>query len=75
MARREYQVSEQAVQQARYWGITGDVTRRVARMARQAAPHTLEPFNRRFEEFVLQVEGDVVVAFSRLDEDHGGSQE
>lgn len=71
----EYRVSEQALRSAKHWGVTGDVEARVKRMARLSAPFTCEPFNRRFEDFVLQVEGDLVVDVSLLDEnDHGGSQ-
>lgn len=68
MGFRDYEVTEQAVRQARAAGICGDVAKRVARMARRAAPVTHEYGNWRFEDFILLIVDGRVVDVTRLDQ-------
>jgi hypothetical protein len=57
---RQYEVSDKAVQEAYDLGFTGDIKSRVARMARRSANCSHKAGNRRFEDFVLKIEGGVV---------------
>ena len=63
---RTYKATPQAVSQARWYGVYGDTAKRIARMARRAAPFTHDLGNRRFDQFVLEVEQDEVRSIHRL---------
>lgn len=61
MAFREVRVTSSAIQAARSVGLCGDIAKRVARMARRAAPITHAKGNLRFDDFILKVrEGEVI---------------
>lgn len=61
MAFREVNVTESAVRSARSVGLCGDVSKRIARMARRAAPVTHAKGNWRFDDFILNIsQGDVL---------------
>lgn len=53
-------VLDEVLEQARKLGIEGDVEGQVKRMARDATPFTHAQANRRFERFLLRLEGNVV---------------
>jgi hypothetical protein len=55
-----FDISDQAITQAKRLGIGGNVSARLARMARRAANLTHPLGNRRFDEFVLRVDGNKV---------------
>jgi hypothetical protein len=57
---RQYDVSDQAMAQAWELGITGDVKKRVARMARRSANCSHPEGNRRFEDYIFKIEDGVV---------------
>ena len=61
-----FTVAAEAVADGRLLGLAGDVAKRLARMARRSAPITHEEGNRRFDDFVQQVEAREVVSVSRL---------
>ncbi len=61
------EISDHARVEARRAGIYGDVDNRLRRMVRRAAPVTSEFGNRRFQDFVLFVENNVVLDVVRLD--------
>ena len=63
---KEYTATPQAIAEARNAGVCGDVAKRLARMARRAAPFTGDYANRRFNEFGLLVEGDAIVGVSLI---------
>ena len=63
---REVEVTPKAVASARQIGLAGDVTKRLTRMARRAAPVTHDKGNWRFEDFVLNIEEGKVLTVSRL---------
>jgi hypothetical protein len=65
---RSFEVSDFAARQARSLGMSGDVAARVARMARRSAVCTSEFGNRRFGEFFLTVQGNVVTEITRVAE-------
>ena len=67
MGFREYEVTEEAVKQARAAGVSGDVAKRVARMARRSAPVTHEHGNWRFNDFIMMIVDGRVVSVMRLD--------
>lgn len=69
MAFREFEVTPQAVEQARKAGVCGDVAKRVARMARRAAPLTSNLGNRRFDEYALMIRDGKVLDVQRLPSD------
>ena len=60
MAFRSFDVAPEAVVQGRREGLCGDVAARLRRMARRSAPFTGEHGNRRFQDFVLNVENGTV---------------
>ena len=64
---RQFQVSDHAYAKGLALGIDGDVDARIARMARRSAPCTHPSGNRRFEDFVLSIDGDTVVNIERID--------
>lgn len=66
MAFREVEVTPKAVAAGRRIGLAGDIAKRIARMARRAAPITHEQGNWRFEEFVLDIEDSKVIGIIRL---------
>ena len=61
-----FSVTPDAVTEGRYLGLSGDVEKRLSRMARRSAPITHEEGNRRFDDFVLRVEAREVVSVSRI---------
>ena len=61
---REYAVAPQALAQAREIGLWGKTEKRLRRMARRSAPVTCDWGNRRFYDYVLQIEKGTVVAVS-----------
>lgn len=63
---REFYISDTVVQAARKLGMFGDVKGRIARMARMSAPFTHPSGNRRFESYVLQIEGTKVLDLHKL---------
>lgn len=63
---REFEVTPGAVASARAIGLCGDIPKRLARMARRAAPITHDRGNWRFDDFVLEIEKGKVLAVSRL---------
>jgi hypothetical protein len=64
---RDFEVSEQAIRDAKACGLWGNVEKRLARMAKQAAPFTHPEANRRFESFLLKIENGVVVGVQKFD--------
>mgnify|MGYP001482880860 CR=1 FL=1 len=67
MGFRDYEITDEAVRKARLIGIGGDVRKRLARMAKRAAPYTSEFGNKRFENFVLRIVDGRLVDVTRLD--------
>ena len=63
---REYRATDDAIRQGRLVGVYGDTAKRLSRMARRSAPVTSEIGNRRFNDFVLSVDGDQVVWVERM---------
>lgn len=63
---RQFTVSDRAFAKGEALGIDGDVEARIARMARRSAPYTHPDGNRRFEGFLLTVDGDTVVDIERI---------
>lgn len=59
-------ITEQAIAQARRLGIRGDVSARLARMARRAAMLSHPLGNRRYDEFVLRVDDNTVKSIDML---------
>jgi hypothetical protein len=71
MAYKQFEVSEDALRQARRAGLFGNLENRLKKMARFSAPFT-DPegkgrVNRRFESFVLKIENGVVTDVRRFD--------
>lgn len=64
---REYKVTPFAAKAAREIGLCGNIANRLSRMARRSAPITCGYGNRRFQDFVLLVEGDEILNVVRLD--------
>jgi len=64
---REVTISPAAKRAARLIGICGNIEARLRRMARRSAPVTHEFGNRRFQEFVLEIDRGVILAVNRLD--------
>jgi hypothetical protein len=60
-------VTPEAVANGRREGLSGDIAKRIARMARRSAPVTHECGNRRFHDFVLHVADGRVLDITRLD--------
>ncbi len=63
---RLYRVSDQALRQAREIGIGGAVVKRLQRMGMRSAPYTHPDGNRRFDDFVLSVQGKEIVGVNRI---------
>ena len=63
---RQYVVTEQAAAQGRELGLGQHAVTRIERMAHRAAPFTHKLGNRRYEDFVLKMEGGQVLAIARL---------
>ena len=57
---REYAVSETALAQARKLGMYGDVDGKLKKMARLAARFTHPLANRRYQNYLLKIDGDVI---------------
>ena len=64
---RNVVISEAAKASARAAGIFGDVSKRLARMARRSAPFTGEYGNRRFNDFVMFIDDGVLIDVVRLE--------
>jgi hypothetical protein len=65
---RDVTISLAAKRAARLAGIFGNVEARLSRMARRSAPVTHPCGNRRFQEFILEIEKGVVKGVVRMDE-------
>lgn len=63
---RMYMVSAGAIAQAKMLGIGGAVEKRLLRMARRSAPLTHPEGNRRFDDFVLLIQDNVLRGINRL---------
>ena len=61
----EYRISDEAVEEAAGFGMSGDVRDKLEKMAKYSAPYTHEKGNRRFTKYVLQVVDDEVVGVYR----------
>jgi hypothetical protein len=68
---RTYAVDPSVVAAARRMGMFGNVEHRIARMARHGAPFTHAAGNRRFDSYVLRVEGGRVVGIQKFDPETG----
>jgi hypothetical protein len=66
MSFREYRVTKEAIARGRELGLYGETAKRLSRAARRSAQFTSELGNRRFQDFVLTVQGDEVVWVNRL---------
>jgi len=64
---REVTISLAAKRSAREAGIFGNVEARLSRMARRSAPVTSDLGNRRFQEFIMQVDDGVMLGVYRVD--------
>lgn len=65
-----YRIAEGVLRQARKLGIFGnDVEAQLKRMAKLSAPITHEYGNRRFQQFLLTIEGDTVTRLIRMTSD------
>jgi hypothetical protein len=62
----DYEIDPVVLIQARRLGLIGNVEKRVARMAKFAAPFTHPEGNRRFESFILRIEKGVVKSIRKL---------
>jgi hypothetical protein len=62
MAFRNYRLSELATQQAGELGVTRTT---VKQMSRHSAPYTDPKWNRRFEQYVFRIEGELVLELGR----------
>lgn len=71
MDRSSLDVTEAALTAAKERGVEGDVKARVIRMARRSAICTHPLGNRRFEDYVLNVEGTRVTDVRLFDEADG----
>lgn len=69
---RRFDVAPEAVAEAQKLGLFGNVEKRLARMARNSAPFTHQAGNRRFESYVLRIEGGRVISIKQLDLVSGG---
>ncbi len=67
MSFRQFEVTDEAVRQAQELGLDGDQRKRLACMARQAAPLTHAKGNRRFEGWWMRVVNGKVAAVGRLE--------
>ncbi len=67
MGFRTFTPTEAAVSRARALGLFGDTAKRLMRAARRAAMFRGEEGNRRFQDFILTVEGDEITWVNRLD--------
>jgi hypothetical protein len=63
----DVQISEHARGEAKRAGIYGDVDSRLRRMLRRAAPVTSEYGNRRYQNYILFVQDNIVLDVARLD--------
>jgi len=66
---REYEVSAEALVQGKDLGFGPAAARRIAHMARRGAPVTHPLGNRRVDDFVLRVRGNVVLSIARRQRD------
>lgn len=68
MGFRDFIVSDQAVEQARRLGLTGDHKQELEEMARYAAPFTHPDGNRRFDAWWLRLDEGEVTAVGLIGE-------
>ncbi|WP_266032647.1 hypothetical protein [Brucella intermedia] len=64
---KEYRTTPEAIERGREMGVYGDTEKRLIRMAARSAPVTHEYGNRRFQNFVLRVVGDLITDVTRVD--------
>jgi len=67
MTFREFTPMPEAVTRARALGLYGDTAKRLARAARRAARFTSDLGNRRFLDFAITVDGNLITWVNRLD--------
>ena len=64
---RNLVITENAIVAARNAGLYGDTGKRLARMAKRAAPFTHELGNRRFNDFILRIVDGKLLDVTRLE--------
>ena len=64
---RKFEVSQEAIDDAKRLSLFGDVEKRIARMATRSAPFTHPDGNRRFLNFVFRIEDGCILSCSTLD--------
>jgi len=67
MGFRTFTPTEPAITRARALGLFGDTAKRLARAARRSALFRGVEGNRRFQDFILTVEGEEITWVNRLD--------
>ncbi|MCO5157856.1 MAG: hypothetical protein M9945_14100 [Aquamicrobium sp.] len=70
---RIFKTAPEAVARGRDAGIYGDTEKRLQRMAARSAPVTSPHGNRRYQGYVLRIEGDLITDVCRLTDQAGGS--
>lgn len=63
----DFTVTADAVAKGRSFGIHGDTAARICRMAKRAARFTHELGNRRFQDYVLSIDGKTITDINPLD--------
>lgn len=66
MRPKDYKVSDDVLSKARYFGIYGNTQARLSRMARRSAPCTSPYGNRRYQHYVLLVDGATIKDVTRI---------
>jgi hypothetical protein len=61
----EYTISDTALRRARKLGMYGDARGRLGRIAREAEPLVHPTATHRFGDYLLTIEGDVVLSITR----------
>lgn len=67
MSDTQFTVTDEAVAKGRTFGIYGDTASRIQRMAKRAARITHDRGNRRFQDYVLAIENNMVTDINLLD--------
>lgn len=68
---RQFHVSNTAKEQARALGMYGDLDNRLADMAKRSAPWKCPQGDRRFEGYILSIDGDIVTGIDRHNQNLG----
>lgn len=69
---QDYQVTEDAVRQARALGMWGNIANRLKKMAQESAPFTHPDANRRFEGYIMKIDRGMVVSVQRFESSVSG---